>query len=199
MSKIGMLICPSERFFLASIFELSHVTFNADFFIYSYIYVFLCLFQFLNTRSHKDKGEKDKGHEQDSASDADVEEPNLSLMDRTKRQAKAAKVQGKRVAEPFASPEDEVTDLEEVVIQTRERIQAAKAAKARAAALRQELLLLQEEEESIAGDHNVVAPAPPPFSVAPAPPPVSAPFPDPSDPGAFIAATLKSAVIIFSF
>ena len=144
--------------------------------------ILLPLFQFLNTRSHK--GEKDKAPDQDSASDPDVEEANLSLMDRTKSQAKAAKVQAKRVAESFPSPEDEVTDLEEVVIQTRERIKAAKAAKARATALRQELLLLQEEEESIAGDLDVVAPAPP----------VSAPVPDASDPGAFIAATLKSAV-----
>ena len=164
------------------------MTFYADFFIYSYIYVFLCLFQFLNTRSHKDKGEKDKAPDHDSASDPDVEEANLSLMDRTKRQAKAAKVQAKRAGEPFTSPEDEVTDLEEVVIQTRERIKAAKAAKARATALRQELLLLQEEEESIAGDLDVVTPAVPP---------ISAPVPDASDPGAFIAATLKSAVNIY--
>ena len=142
-------------------------------------------FQFLNTRSHKgEKGEKEKVPDQDSASDADVEDANLSLMDRTKRQAKAAKVQSKRAAESFPSPEDEVTDLEEVVIQTRERIKAAKAAKARATALRQELLQLQEEEESMAGDPDIVAPALP----------VPAPVPDASDPGAFIAATLKSAV-----
>ena len=107
-------------------------------------------------------------------------------MDRTRRQAKAAKDLAKRAAEPIASTEDDVLELEEVVFQTRERVKAAKASKARAAALRKELLQLQEEEESIAADLDVVTPAPPP---------VSAPVLDASDPGALVAATLKSAVI----
>ena len=79
-----------------------------------------------------------------------------------------------------ASAEDEFQDLEEIVLQTRERVKAAKAAKSRAAALRRELQELQEEEESIAVSDEVD--------------PVSAPLPDASNPGAFVAASLKSAL-----
>ena len=140
--------------------------------------------QFLNTRSHKDKGEKDKVPDEDSASD--VDDANLSLMDRTKRQAKAARDHAKRAAEP--SPEEDVLELEEVVLQTRERVKAAKAAKARASSLRQELLQLQAEEESIAADPESAMPAP-----------ATAPVPDATDPGAFVAASLSSAVIIIKF
>ena len=132
-------------------------------------------FQFLNTRSHK--GEKDKTTDKDRDSGSDVEETNLSLMDRTKRQAKAAREQQRRNVD--ASAKDEVQDLEEIVLQTRERV---KAAKSRAAALCRELQELQEEEEeeSIAVSEEAV--------------PVSAPVPDASDPGAFVATSLQSAV-----
>ena len=94
-------------------------------------------------------------------------------MDRTKRQARAAREQQLRNID--ASAEDEVQDLEEIVLRIRERVKAAKAAKSRAAALRQEL---QDEEDSIAEEAA----------------PVSAPLLDALDPGAFIAASLKSAV-----
>ena len=121
-------------------------------------------------------------------------------MDRTKRQAKAARDQARRAADP--SPEDEVLDLEEVVLQTRERVKAAKAAKARSAALRQELLQLQEEEDSIAADNEPAVPATAVFPAsAPAPAVadpsafVAAPAPAVTDPGAFVAASLNSAVI----
>ena len=122
-------------------------------------------------------------------------------MDRTKRQAKAARDQARRATDP--SPEDEALDLEEVVLQTRERVKAAKAAKARSAALRQELLQLQEEENSIAADNEPVVPATAVFSAsAPAPAvadpgvfPASASAPVITDPGALVAATLNSAVI----
>ena len=97
-------------------------------------------------------------------------------MDRTKRQARAAREQQLRNID--ASAEDEVQDLEEIVLRIRERVKAAKAAKSRAAALRQELQELQDEEDSITEEAA----------------PVSAPLPDASDPGAFIAASLKSAV-----
>ena len=139
--------------------------------------------QFHNTRSHKDKGEKEKAPGQDSASDVDIDEAILSLMDRTRRQAKAAKELAKRAPEP--SPDDEVLDLEEVVFQTRERVKAAKAAKARADALRHELLQLQEEEDSlaVAVDHESAIPA-----LAPSVPVVT-------DPNAMVAASLSSAVI----
>ena len=97
-------------------------------------------------------------------------------MDRTKRQAKAAREQQRRNDVPA---EDEVQDLEEIVFQTRERVKAAKAVKSRTDALRRELQELQEEEESIAEEAS----------------PVTAPLPDPSDPGAFVAASFNSAVI----
>ena len=61
-------------------------------------------------------------------------------MDRTKRQAKAAKELLRKKSE------DEVMDLEDVIRQTRERVNAAKAAKSHAADLRHELQELQEEE-----------------------------------------------------
>ena len=94
-------------------------------------------------------------------------------MDRTKRQAKAAKEQLRR-----NEADDEVRDLEEIVLQTRERVKAAKAAKSRAAALRLELQELQEEEDSIHEE-------------------VPVPVPGASDPGAFVAASLQSAVLYF--
>ena len=101
----------------------------------------------------------------------------MSLMDRTKRQALAARQQ--QVLDAPADGDDR--DLEDMIRQTRERVKAAKAAKSRTAALRQELLDLQEEEQSIAASED------------PAPPAAAA------DPGAFMAASLKSAVIyIFS-
>ena len=103
-------------------------------------------------------------------------------MDRTKRQAKAAREQQQRNLDHQA--EDEVQDLEQMVLQTRERLNAAKAAKSRAAALRQELLELQEEEQLVVASEEVV----------PAPVPVPAPV---SDPGAFVAASLNSAVNSF--
>ena len=131
---------------------------------------FSLLFQF--TRSHR--GEKDKVN--DSASDAD--EGNLSLMNRTKRQAKAAREQQQQLA--FDVPLDGgVQDLEEMVLQTRDRVKAAKAARSRAASLRRELQELQDEEQSIAEEAD----------------PTPTPFPS-TDPGALVAATLKSAVFI---
>ena len=63
-----------------------------------------------------------------------------------------------------------------MVRHTRERVQAAKAARSRAAALRLELQQLEEEERAEVED------------------PVPAPVPA-TDPGAFVSASLKSAVI----
>ena len=103
-------------------------------------------------------------------------------MDRTKRLAKAARDQQQQA---LGIPvEDEVQDLEEMVRRTRERVKAVKSAKSRAAALRQELQELEEEEQSVIAEDD-------PSPSAPAP--VSGP-----DPSAFVAATLKSAVFIFS-
>ena len=85
-------------------------------------------FQF--TRSHR--GEKDKVPDHDDSA-SEVDEGNLSLMDRTKRLAKAAREQQQQVLDN--SVDAEVQDLEEMVLQSRERVKAAKEAKSRAAAL----------------------------------------------------------------
>ena len=104
-------------------------------------------------------------------------------MDRTKRRAKAAREQLKKKGNTLFSTEEEVMVLEDVVRQTRERVKAAKAAKSRTADLQRELRELQEEEDSlVASDHEAVPP----------------PVPDPSDAGAFVAASLKSAVSFLS-
>ena len=144
--------------------------------------------QFLNTRSHKGEKEKQKIPYQDK--DSDPEEPspdaNLSLMDRTKHHAKAAREQHRQKTDNLLSVEDEVMDLKEVMLQTRERVKAAKAAKSRAADLRRQLQELQEEEDSLAASNHEVAPT-------------HVPVADPSDTGAFVAASLslKSAVRLF--
>ena len=107
-------------------------------------------------------------------------------MDRTKRQAKAAREQQQQQQQQHVVdvPTDgEVQDLEELVLHTRERVKAAKAAKLRAATLRRELQDLQEEEQSFAA-YDEVDPAPLPVPVPNA------------DPSSFVAATLKSAVIL---
>ena len=49
-------------------------------------------------------------------------------MDKTKCHAKAAREQHKSRTENLLSAEEEVLDLEEVLIQTRERVKATKAA-----------------------------------------------------------------------
>ena len=110
-------------------------------------YVFnISSFSLQFTRSHR--GEKEKAPEQDdSNSEVEVDERNLSLMDRTKRMAKAAKEQQQQQSLDV-SLDGEVQDLEEMVRHTRERVQAAKAARSRAAALRLELQQLEEEEHA---------------------------------------------------
>ena len=140
--------------------------------------------QNLNTRSHK--GEKEKVPSKQPGSDHDhddidsASEANLSLMDKTKRHAKAAREQHRQRTDNLLSAEGEVLDLEEVLIQTRERVKATKAAHSRAEAIRRELQDLHEEEESVLALQQDVPD----------------PVPDASDPSAFIAATLKSAVNI---
>ena len=107
----------------------------------------------------------------------------MSLMDRTKRQAKAAREQHKKKTDTLFSAEEEVMDFEDVVRQTRERVKAAKAAKSRAADLCCELQELQEEEESLAASDHEAVPTP---------------VPDPSDASAFVVASLKSAVSLLA-
>ena len=70
-------------------------------------------------------------------------------MDRTKLQAKAARDQHKNRTNTLHSAEKEVLDLEEVLLQTRERVKATKAARSRAADLRRKLKEHEEEEQSV--------------------------------------------------
>ena len=151
--------------------------------------------QFLNTRSHKGEKEKEKVPDKDAVSVSDIKdtvpEGDLSLMDRTKRQARAAREQHKKKTNAILSTEEEVLDLEEVVLQTRERVKATKAARSRAEALRRELQDLEEEEQSVLLSDEDASPAVP---VVPVPAPAPVPVPDPADPGAFLAASLQSAV-----
>ena len=74
------------------------------------------LFQHANTRSQKgDKGDRDQA----KASDLDeadlVSEADLSLMGRTKKQAKAARDNLKKNAQVCSSLEEEALDLEELL------------------------------------------------------------------------------------
>ena len=79
------------------------------------------IFSFLSfqfTRSHR--GEKDKAPANDDSTSSEVDEGNLSLMDRTKRLAKAARDQEQQALD--IPVEDEVQDLEELVRRTRDRV-----------------------------------------------------------------------------
>ena len=108
-------------------------------------------FQFLNTRSQKGDKNKDQGLEDDKNSDLDqdVSEAYLSLMDRTKRQAKSARENLKKNSKALSSYEEEAMDLEELLSQSRQKAEATKAARARVVALRRQL----EEFEAETPDH----------------------------------------------
>ena len=152
-------------------------------------------FQF--TRSHRN--EKDKAPVNDGSSSSEPDEGNLSLMDRTKRLAKAARDQEQQALD--IPVEDEVQDLEELVRRTRERVKAVKSAKSRAADLLRELQELEEEEQSVIAeaDHppaSATVPVPA-VAVAAIPAPVPAAIPAVTDPGALVAASLDSAVIVY--
>ena len=122
-------------------------------------------------------------------------------MDRTKRLAKAARDQEQQALD--IPVEDEVQDLEELVRRTRERVKAVKSAKSRAADLRRELQELEEEEQSVIAEADhlpVSATVPvPAVAVEAIPAPVSAAIPAVTDPAALVAASLDSAVIVYSF
>ena len=110
------------------------------------LFFLLFCFQFLNTRSQKG----DKNKDQEANSDHDASEADLSLMDRTKRQAKAARENLKKNAKSISSYEEEAMDLEELLSQSREKAQAAKAARERVISLRRQL----EEFEAETPDHS---------------------------------------------
>ena len=132
--------------------------------------------------------EREKVPDKEKDSDPDVDEPvseaELSLMDCTKRHARAAHDQHKKKTSSLLSTEEEVLDLEEVLLQTRERVQATKAARARTANLRRQLEELQEEEEEAVQDSD--------------PDPVQPSATDPTDVAALVAASLKIAVSFIS-
>ena len=149
-------------------------------------YFFFPFFQYA-TRSQK--GDKDPARASDLDDGDLVSEADLSLMARTKRQAKAARDNLKKNSQACSSLDKEALDLEELLAKSREKAEAAKAARERVARLRREL----EELDSGAyqnpdSDHDqdpVSAPS------APAPAPAA------PDVATALAATLQSTVIMF--
>ena len=127
------------------------------------------------------------------ASDLDdddlVSEADLSLMARTKRQAKAARENLKKNSQACSSLEEEALDLEELLAKSREKAEAAKAARERVARLRRELEEFDngdiQDPDSDLDQDPVSAP--------------SAPAPAAPDVATALAATLQSAVTIFLY
>ena len=101
----------------------------------------LLLFQSTNTRSQR--GEKEKNPP--SESEANEENENdLSLMDRT-RKMRQAKENAKKKARFQQVAEDEAAQLDQLVADAREKVEATKAARLRAAESRRVLEQLQAE------------------------------------------------------
>ena len=94
------------------------------------------------------RGEKEKDpfvpdQSEDQASDADAD---TSLMDRTKKQVRAARDHHKKKSKSLHSTEDELLDLEQLLAETKEKAEATKAVKARSAAIRRQLDDLRQAE-----------------------------------------------------
>ena len=87
-------------------------------------------------------------------------------MDRTKRQAKAARENLKKNSKALSSYEEEAMDLEELLSQSRQKAEATKAARARVASLRRQLEEFEAESPEHPSDHepeaDAVQPAPVP-------------------------------------
>ena len=129
--------------------------------------------------------EKDKDLESDVEEVADAD---LSLMDRTKRQAKAARELTKKRSKALSSAEEDVLDLEEMLAQAQQKADATKAARARAADLRRQLQALQDDEDAISDQDHLSLQAAVPAAV-----PVTATAP--ADVASALAVSLQSAVI----
>ena len=107
---------------------------------------FLFSFQSVTTRSQR--GEKEKVHSEDQASDADAD---TSLMDRTKKQVRAARDHHQKKSKSLLSAQDELLDLEQLLAETQEKAEATKAVKARSAAIRRQLDDLRQSEQDVQG------------------------------------------------
>ena len=103
-------------------------------------------FQSVITRSQKGEKEKDSfipDHSEDQASDVDAD---VSIMDRTKKQVRAARDHHKAKSKSLLSAEDELLDLEQLLAETKEKAEATKAIKARSADIRHQLDALTKED-----------------------------------------------------
>ena len=109
---------------------------------------------------------------------------DLSLMARTKKQAKAARENLKKNSQACSSLEEEALDLEELLAKSREKAEATKAARDRVARLRREL----EEFENGEFNHPDSDPDQDPAVIQPASAPAA------PDVATALAATLQSAV-----
>ena len=157
----------------------------------------LFYFQSSNTHSQRLEREKEMEKEKDKDLESDVEEvadADLSLMDRTKRQAKAARELTKKRSKALSSAEEDVLDLEEMLAQAQQKADATKAARARAADLRRQLQALQDDEDAMSDQDHL-----PLQAAAPAAVPAPAPATVPADVASALAVSLQSAVICFLF
>ena len=93
-----------------------------------------------------DKGDRDQAKASDLDEGDLVSEADLSLMGRTKKQAKAARDNLKKNAQACSSLEEEALDLEELLAKSREKVEATKAARDRVARLRRELEAFESEQ-----------------------------------------------------
>ena len=108
-------------------------------------------------------------------------------MARTKKQARAARENLKKNTRACSSLEEEALDLEELLVKSREKAEATKAARDRVARLRREL------EEFEGGDYHDQDSDQDPDPIAAQP----APVPAAPDVATALAASLQSAVIIY--
>ena len=108
-------------------------------------------------------------------------------MARTKKQAKAARENLKKNAQACSSLEEEALDLEELLVKSREKAEATKAARDRVARLRRELEEFEGENfHDHESDQDPDPVAAPPSAVPAAP-----------DVATALAASLQSVVIIY--
>ena len=124
-----------------------------------------------------------------------ISEADLSLMGRTKKQAKAARDNLKKNVQACSSLEEEALGLEELLVKSREKAEATKAARDRVARLRRELEEFENEQHQDLDSDQDHDPEPlshqPVFAAAPAP---AAP-----DVASALATSLQAAVIIIAF
>ena len=158
---------------------------------------FLPLFQYANTRSQKgDKGDRDQAKASDLDEGDLVSEADLSLMGRTKKQAKAARENLKKNDQACSSLEEEALGLEELLAKSRERAEATKAARDRVAQLRRELEEFESEQHQDLDsdqDHDQE-----PLSHQPVLAAAPAPAPAAPDVASALATSLQAAVIIIA-